>query len=83
MQEEEININELEQKLDKLIKLCGNVVDSGKTYVAQQRLDFFLKLTNEFDSRRDVFFSVYLQMVCGTWADISKMIIRLSYLYES
>ncbi|KAI4461336.1 centaurin/arf [Holotrichia oblita] len=38
LQEEEININELEQKLDKLIKLCGNVVDSGKTYVAQQSL---------------------------------------------
>ncbi|GJQ71464.1 hypothetical protein Trydic_g11187 [Trypoxylus dichotomus] len=38
LQEEEANINELEQKLEKIIKLCGNVVDSGKTYVAQQSL---------------------------------------------
>ncbi|XP_022918039.1 arf-GAP with coiled-coil, ANK repeat and PH domain-containing protein 2 [Onthophagus taurus] len=38
LEQEEANVDQLEQKLDKIIKLCGNVVDSGKAYVAQQSL---------------------------------------------
>lgn len=37
LEEEETSIDQLEQKLDKILKVCGMMVDSGKTYVAQQR----------------------------------------------
>lgn len=37
LEEEETSIDQLEQKLDKILKMCGMMVDSGKTYVAQQR----------------------------------------------
>lgn len=38
LEEEETSIDQLEQKLDKILKMCGMMVDTGKTYVAQQRL---------------------------------------------
>ncbi|XP_045475091.1 arf-GAP with coiled-coil, ANK repeat and PH domain-containing protein 2 [Harmonia axyridis] len=38
LEEEEGSIDQLEQKLDKILKICGSMVDSGKTYVAQQSL---------------------------------------------
>jgi Arf-GAP/coiled-coil/ANK repeat/PH domain-containing protein len=37
LEEEEASVDQLEQKLDKILKVCGTMVDSGKTYVAQQR----------------------------------------------
>ncbi|XP_044260319.1 arf-GAP with coiled-coil, ANK repeat and PH domain-containing protein 2 isoform X1 [Tribolium madens] len=38
LEEEEASIDQLEQKLEKILKVCGTMVDSGKTYVAQQSL---------------------------------------------
>jgi Arf-GAP/coiled-coil/ANK repeat/PH domain-containing protein len=38
LEEEEASVDQLEQKLDKILKVCGTMVDSGKTYVAQQSL---------------------------------------------
>lgn len=37
VEEEEASIDQLEQKLDKILKVCGTMVDTGKTYVAHQR----------------------------------------------
>ncbi|XP_075237326.1 centaurin beta 1A isoform X2 [Lycorma delicatula] len=38
LEEQESQIDLLEQKLEKVLKVCGVVVDTGKTYVAQQSL---------------------------------------------
>ncbi|KAL3269781.1 hypothetical protein HHI36_008841 [Cryptolaemus montrouzieri] len=38
LEEEEASIDQLEHKLDRILKICGSMVDSGKTYVAQQSL---------------------------------------------
>ncbi|CAH0555934.1 unnamed protein product [Brassicogethes aeneus] len=38
LESEEASIDQLEQKLDKILKVCGSMVDTGKTYVAQQSL---------------------------------------------
>lgn len=37
LEEEENNIDHLEQKIEKVLKNCGQMVDFGKQYVAQQR----------------------------------------------
>lgn len=44
LEEEETSIDQLEQKLDRILKMCGVMVDTGKTYVAQQRLVFVVNL---------------------------------------
>ncbi|KAJ9595394.1 hypothetical protein L9F63_013418, partial [Diploptera punctata] len=36
LEEQEADIEQLEQKLDKILKTCGMMVDVGKNYVAQQ-----------------------------------------------
>lgn len=41
LEQEEQSIDQLELKLDKILKVCGNMIDTGKTYVGQQR--FVLK----------------------------------------
>lgn len=38
LEEEEISIEHLEQKLDRTLKLCTLMIDSGKEYVKNQRL---------------------------------------------
>lgn len=38
LEEEELSIDQLEQKLDKILKTCGSMVDTGKVYVAQKSL---------------------------------------------
>lgn len=38
LEEEEKNIDQLDQKLDKILKICGSMVDSGNAYVAQKSL---------------------------------------------
>ncbi|KAF7267981.1 hypothetical protein GWI33_018825, partial [Rhynchophorus ferrugineus] len=38
LEQEEQSIDQLEQKLDKILKVCGNMIDTGKTYVGQQSL---------------------------------------------
>lgn len=38
LEEQEGQIELLEQRLDRVIKMCGVMVDTGKTYVAQQSL---------------------------------------------
>ncbi|XP_066997590.2 arf-GAP with coiled-coil, ANK repeat and PH domain-containing protein 2 [Anabrus simplex] len=38
LEEQENDIEQLEQKLDKVLKMCGVMVDVGKNYVAQQSL---------------------------------------------
>ncbi|CAG9821937.1 unnamed protein product [Phaedon cochleariae] len=38
LEEEELSVDQLESKLDKILKICGSMVDSGKTYVGQQSL---------------------------------------------
>lgn len=38
LEEQESQIELLEQRLDRVIKMCGVMVDTGKTYVAQQSL---------------------------------------------
>ncbi|RZF38700.1 hypothetical protein LSTR_LSTR011010 [Laodelphax striatellus] len=38
LEEQESQIELLEHKLEKVLKVCGLVVDSGKTYVGQQSL---------------------------------------------
>lgn len=43
LEEEELSVDQLEQKLDKILKMCGTMVDTGKTYVAQQRLEMLLR----------------------------------------
>ncbi|CAG9835661.1 unnamed protein product [Diabrotica balteata] len=35
---EEASVDQLENKLEKILKICGSMVDSGKTYVGQQSL---------------------------------------------
>nr|CAD7400251.1 unnamed protein product [Timema cristinae] len=35
LEEQEADIDQLEQKLDKVLKMCGLMVDTGKSYVAQ------------------------------------------------
>lgn len=37
LEEEEANIDQLESKLDKILKVCGTMIDAGKAYVGQQR----------------------------------------------
>lgn len=37
LEDEETSINQLEQKLDKVLKQCGLMIDTGKSYVAHQR----------------------------------------------
>lgn len=37
LNDEETSVDHLEHKLDKILKMCGAMVDTGKTYVAQQR----------------------------------------------
>ncbi|XP_056641814.1 arf-GAP with coiled-coil, ANK repeat and PH domain-containing protein 2 [Diorhabda sublineata] len=38
LEEEELSVDQLENKLEKILKVCGSMVDSGKTYVGQQSL---------------------------------------------
>lgn len=38
LEEEELSIDQLEQKLDKILKTCGSMIDTGKLYVAQKSL---------------------------------------------
>lgn len=38
LEHEEQSIDQLEQRLDKILKVCGSMIDSGKTYVGQQSL---------------------------------------------
>ncbi|KAF5307083.1 hypothetical protein FQR65_LT07142 [Abscondita terminalis] len=38
LEEEETSIDQLETKLEKILKMCGSMVDTGKTYVAHQSL---------------------------------------------
>ncbi|KAF2898918.1 hypothetical protein ILUMI_07256 [Ignelater luminosus] len=38
LEEEESSIDQLELKLDKILKMCGSMIDTGKTYVAHQSL---------------------------------------------
>lgn len=38
LEEEETSIDQLETKLEKILKMCGAMVDTGKTYVAHQSL---------------------------------------------
>ncbi|XP_018333831.1 arf-GAP with coiled-coil, ANK repeat and PH domain-containing protein 2 [Agrilus planipennis] len=38
LEEQEASIDQLEMKLDKILKMCGAMVDTGKAYVAQQSL---------------------------------------------
>nr|XP_023025538.1 arf-GAP with coiled-coil, ANK repeat and PH domain-containing protein 2 [Leptinotarsa decemlineata] len=38
LEEEESSIDQLENKLEKILKVCGSMVDAGKTYVGQQSL---------------------------------------------
>lgn len=37
LEDEETNIDQLESKLDKILKVCGTMIDAGKAYVGQQR----------------------------------------------
>lgn len=37
LEEEEASIDQLESKLDKILKVCGSMIDAGKAYVGQQR----------------------------------------------
>ncbi|KAJ8928251.1 hypothetical protein NQ314_019201 [Rhamnusium bicolor] len=37
LEEEESCVDQLESKLEKILKVCGSMVDAGKTYVGQQR----------------------------------------------
>lgn len=37
LEEEEASIDQLESKLDKILKVCGTMIDAGKAYVGQQR----------------------------------------------
>ncbi|XP_049863259.1 arf-GAP with coiled-coil, ANK repeat and PH domain-containing protein 2 isoform X2 [Schistocerca gregaria] len=36
LEEQEADIEQLEQRLDKVLKMCGLMIDAGKSYVAQQ-----------------------------------------------
>ncbi|KAG5883931.1 hypothetical protein JTB14_003753 [Gonioctena quinquepunctata] len=38
LEEEESSIDQLDGKLEKILKVCGSMVDAGKTYVGQQSL---------------------------------------------
>ncbi|CAH1112565.1 unnamed protein product [Psylliodes chrysocephalus] len=38
LEAEEASVDQLESKLEKILKVCGSMVDSGKTYVGQQSL---------------------------------------------
>ncbi|KAJ8959983.1 hypothetical protein NQ318_009418 [Aromia moschata] len=38
LEEEESSVDQLESKLEKILKVCGSMVDTGKTYVGQQSL---------------------------------------------
>lgn len=37
LEEEEASIEHLEQKIDRILKLCSIMIDSGKEYVKNQR----------------------------------------------
>lgn len=37
LDQEEQNIDQLEQRLEKALKICSSMVEAGKTYVGQQR----------------------------------------------
>lgn len=37
LEEEESSIDQLESRLEKILKVCGSMIDAGKTYVGQQR----------------------------------------------
>lgn len=45
LEAEEASVDQLESKLEKILKVCGSMVDSGKTYVGQQRFEYFIYLT--------------------------------------
>ncbi|KAJ8974164.1 hypothetical protein NQ317_013121 [Molorchus minor] len=38
LEEEEHSVDQLESKLEKILKVCGSMIDAGKTYVGQQSL---------------------------------------------
>ncbi|KAJ8914563.1 hypothetical protein NQ315_010027, partial [Exocentrus adspersus] len=38
LEAEECSIDQLENKLEKILKVCGSMIDTGKTYVGQQSL---------------------------------------------
>lgn len=40
LEQEEQSIDQLEQKLEKILKICTSMIETGKTYVGQQRFDF-------------------------------------------
>lgn len=63
LEEEELSVDQLEQKLDKILKMCGTMVDTGKTYVAQQRLE---SLTRYKKHALPVAIAAYLRTAYGT-----------------
>jgi len=39
LEQEEQSIDQLEQKLEKILKICTSMIETGKTYVGQQRFE--------------------------------------------
>lgn len=56
LEECEADIDQLEQRLDKVLKTCGSMVDKGKSYVAQQSLfsNSLWELSEYFKTDSDV-----------------------------
>lgn len=50
LDDEEISIEHLEQKLEKILKLCTLMIDSGKDYVKNQRYKYRVQFHEEYCS---------------------------------